>query len=135
MTDLGRSSFELEQVGPLRPARRRFASVAAAVILGHVVLALVAPLLPLQSVTKQNSDAVLSGISSAHWLGTDNLGRDVFARTLWGGRPSIGLALASVVLAALLGFLIGMVSAVAGGWIDEVLMRLNDVLLALPSLQ
>jgi peptide/nickel transport system permease protein len=134
MTDLGRSSFELEQVGPLRPARRRFASVAAAVILGHVVLALVAPLLPLQSVTKQNSDAVLSGISSAHWLGTDNLGRDVFARTLWGGRPSIGLALASVVLAALLGFLIGMVSAVAGGWIDEVLMRLNDVLLALPSL-
>ena len=58
-----------------------------------MALALVAPLLPLQSVTKQNSDAVLSGISSAHWLGTDNLGRDVLARTLWGGRPSIGLAL------------------------------------------
>lgn len=104
------------------------------VVVAHAVLAAVVPLLPLQSVSAQESGAVLSGMSGAHWLGTDHLGRDLLARTLWGGRPSIGIALAAVVCAALLGFLVGTVAALAGGWVDDVLTRVNDVLLALPSL-
>lgn len=108
--------------------------VGAWVVGGHAVLAIVVPLLPLASVSEQQPGEVLSGVSSAHWLGTDHLGRDLLARTLWGGRPSIGIALASVVAAALLGCVIGTAAALASGWVDEVLMRINDVLLALPSL-
>lgn len=104
------------------------------VVVAHAVLAAVVPLLPLQSVSAQESGAVLSGMSGAHWLGTDHLGRDLLARTLWGGRPSIGIALAAVACAALLGFVVGTVAALAGGWVDDVLTRVNDVLLALPSL-
>lgn len=104
------------------------------VVCAHALLAAVVPLLPLASTSAQQAGAVLQGISGEHWLGTDHLGRDLLARTLWGGRPSIGIALASVLLAALLGFALGTVAALAGGWVDEVLTRINDVLLALPSL-
>lgn len=114
--------------------QRRWASVGAAVVVGHLLLAVVVPLLPLQSVTAQDATAILQGASSRHWLGTDDLGRDVLARTLWGGRPSIAIAAAAAVLAALLGGVIGAVAALARGWVDDVLMRVNDVLLALPSL-
>lgn len=100
----------------------------------HVLLAFAVPLLGLQSTSAQEAGAVLEGVSSRHWLGTDHLGRDLLARTLWGGRPSIGVALAAVMGAAVLGVLIGMVAALAGGWVDDVLTRANDVLLALPSL-
>ncbi|MEI8238909.1 MAG: ABC transporter permease [Actinomycetota bacterium] len=131
MTDLSRSTFEPELNSP---GRRAWISVPAVMVAAHVVLAFVAPWLPLQPVAQQNGDAILQGPTAAHWLGTDGLGRDVLARTLWGGRPSIGLALASVVVAALLGFLIGTAAALAGGWVDELVMRINDVLLALPSL-
>ena len=103
-------------------------------VAGHILLALFVPLLPLQSPTAQDAAAVLQGASGAHWLGTDDLGRDVLSRTLWGGRPSIGIAFGAVLLAGLLGVLIGAAAALAGGWLDDVLMRVNDVLLALPSL-
>lgn len=116
------------------PRRRRWLSVGAVVVAGHILLALFVPLLPLQSPTAQDATAVLQGVSSAHWLGTDDLGRDVLSRTLWGGRPSIGIAFVAVLLAGLLGVLIGAAAALAGGWLDDVLMRVNDVLLALPSL-
>ena len=135
MTDLGRVTGDDEVLHTsTRRRRHRWASLGGAIVAAHVVLAFVAPYLPLQDVSEQHSDAVLQGASSAHWFGTDNLGRDVFARTLWGGRPSIGLAAASVVLAALLGFLIGTFAAIAGGGVDKVMMRVNDVLLAVPSL-
>ncbi len=135
MTDLGRAAPDADLVQAVTTGRRRrWVSIGGCIVLAHVALALVAPLLPLQDTSEQHAGAVLQGASSAHWLGTDNLGRDVFARTLWGGRPSIGLALASVVLAALLGFVIGTFAALAGGWVDSVVMRVNDVLLALPSL-
>jgi len=114
----------------MNPVRR----LGVWVVCGHALLAAAVPLLPLQSVSAQQPGAVLSGVSGTHWLGTDHLGRDLLARTLWGGRPSIGIALAAVVFAALLGFVIGTVAALAGGWVDEVLTRVNDVLLALPSL-
>jgi peptide/nickel transport system permease protein len=135
MTDLGRAAPDDDLLRAVSTGgRRRWVSLGAFIVLAHVLLALIAPLLPLQDISEQHADAVLQGASSSHWLGTDNLGRDVFARTLWGGRPSIGLALASVVLAALLGFVIGTFAALAGGWVDSAVMRINDVLLALPSL-
>ena len=104
------------------------------VVVGHALLAVVVPWLPLASVSEQEPGQVLKGVSSGHLLGTDHLGRDLLARTLWGGRPSIGTALAAVLAAVLLGFVIGMAAAMASGLIGDLLMRVNDVLLALPSL-
>lgn len=69
-----------------------------------------------------------------YWLGTDTLGRDVLARLLWGGRVSLLLALAALVLTTLLGTLWGIIAGWAGGIVDAVLMRLADAVLAIPML-
>jgi len=72
--------------------------------------------------------------STLHWLGTDELGRDMWARIVYGGRVSLSIAGASVALAGVLGVLVGAISGFAGGKVDMVLMRLTDVVMCLPSL-
>jgi peptide/nickel transport system permease protein len=74
------------------------------------------------------------GGTSTHLLGTDNLGRDIWARVLYGGRISLILAAASVILAAACGVLLGLMSGYAGGGIDDLIMRFADVQLAFPVL-
>ncbi|MGW4234052.1 ABC transporter permease [Streptomyces sp. NPDC004980] len=78
--------------------------------------------------------AALQGPSSAHWLGTDQLGRDLFTRILYGARPSLLLGFGSTVIAVAGGAVIGLAAALGGRATDQVLMRLADVLLALPAL-
>jgi peptide/nickel transport system permease protein len=118
----------------IRTRRRITMSVGSVIVGGHLLLALGASVLPLQSVVAQDSNAVLQGASGAHWFGTDSLGRDVLSRTLHGGQPSIGVALVAVLLAAALGFGLGTLAALVGGWLDDAIMRVVDVLLAMPSL-
>lgn len=67
-----------------------------------------------------------------HWLGTDNFGRDGLARILAGYRTSLGVSFGAVIISTVLGSLIGLMAAYAGGWLDRLLMRLMDVLLAFP---
>ncbi len=76
----------------------------------------------------------LSGPSGAHWFGTDQLGRDMFARVLYGARPSLLVGLGSTVFALLGGTAVGLAAALGGRVGDEALMRLVDVLLSLPPL-
>ncbi len=76
----------------------------------------------------------LSPPSRSHWFGTDELGRDIYTRTLYGARVTLGIvALVSVIIAPI-GLLIGVVAGYMGGWVDVVLMRLTDVFLAFPQL-
>lgn len=79
-------------------------------------------------------EAILAAPSLAHPAGTDHLGRDVLSRTLLGGRSTLSLAAAATILGVSLGALIGMVAGYKRGLIDEVLMRLGDAVMALPSL-
>src|SRR5262245_44382537 len=72
------------------------------------------------------------GGTPAHIMGTDNLGRDIWVRVLYGGRISLALAAAAVVLAACAGVLLGLISGYAGGRIDDLIMRVADVQLAFP---
>ncbi|HRA32790.1 MAG TPA: ABC transporter permease [Thermomicrobiales bacterium] len=72
--------------------------------------------------------------SAAHWLGTDELGRDILSRVLTGTRISLGIATMILSIAITAGVLIGAVAGYVGGWVDEVLMRITDIFLAFPAL-
>ncbi|ULH16462.1 ABC transporter permease [Deinococcus sp. KNUC1210] len=121
-----------------RSAVRRLLRNPGALV-GLVILALLllgALLLPplLSSPIAQNLDIRLSAPSSAHLLGTDQLGRDVLARTMNGARLSLGLGVSVMLASLFLGAVIGLLAGLLGGWWDEALMRLTDIFLAFPSL-
>ncbi|WP_217649499.1 ABC transporter permease [Natronohydrobacter thiooxidans] len=71
---------------------------------------------------------------SAHWLGTDRLGRDMLSRLIYGARNTVGIAFATTALAFIVGSLLGIWAALRGGWLDQVLSRFVDALMAIPSL-
>lgn len=76
----------------------------------------------------------LQGPSTSHWLGTDDLGRDVLARLLFGARTALIVAIGVVVIAVVVGVLVGAIAGYFGRWVDEVLMRITDTFLAFPPL-
>jgi len=76
----------------------------------------------------------LTGPSSEHWLGTDALGRDVYTRIMYGGRVSLWIGLISVALSMLIGIPLGLISGYSGGAIDNVIMRIMDLILAFPGI-
>ncbi len=106
-------------------------AVISVLVVGAVLIApFVAPYNP----NAINYRVMLHGPSMAHLLGTDDLGRDVFTRVLYGGRLSLAVSLASVALAVAGGMPLGLLAGYRGGATDEILMRLIDSLMALPSL-
>jgi len=109
-----------------------FASAAFLVVLlaATVLARWVAPYDPLE----QDLASALDGPSAVHWFGADELGRDIFSRVIYGGRTSLLTAAGAVTMAACVGVPIGLVAGFFGGWRDAVLMRLVDVLLALPGI-
>jgi peptide/nickel transport system permease protein len=109
--------------------------VAAGALLLVIVLVAVAPgLFTDGSPTATDPVAALRGPSSAHWLGTDQLGRDLLTRILYGARPSLLLGFGSTVISVVVGTALGLASALGGRVADHLLMRLADILLALPAL-
>ncbi|WP_048648858.1 ABC transporter permease [Nitratireductor soli] len=112
----------------------RVASAAALFFLLTLVsAALLVDVLPIDPFAQRLVDA-LKGPSATNWFGTDELGRDIFARVVYGARTSLSTAGAAVIIAAALGIPIGLVAGFFGGWRDTVLMRFIDVLLALPAI-
>ncbi len=99
-----------------------------------IAASLAAPLIAPQDPTAQDLAGRLAPPSAAHWLGTDELGRDLFSRVLYGGRITLGMVVAVVLLVAPLGLAVGSVAGYLGGIADRVLMRLTDVFLAFPRL-
>ena len=98
-----------------------------------VLLALSAPLLPLPDPNLTEPAARLQApLSSGHLLGTDELGRDILSRLLWGARVSIAVGLVATAIAALIGTLIGLLAGFSGGRLDNILMRGIDMLMAFP---
>ena len=113
--------------------RARLALPGAAVVCAFAVAALLAPWLAPDDPTRANLANVLARPSTAHLLGTDELGRDVFSRIVHGARLSMLEGLFAVALAAMLGVPLGLVAGYAGGAVDTVIMRFVDVLLAFPG--
>ena len=99
-----------------------------------IVLSLAAPMLTMQDPGAQDLAHRLARPSPQHWLGTDELGRDIYARVLYGGRVTLGMVVAVVILVAPLGLAVGCIAGYAGGLWDRLLMRITDVFLAFPRL-
>ena len=116
----------------LRLRKNRMAVGGAIFVLVLAVASFVAPLLPGLSYSAQNLELGAAKPSLAHWLGTDDLGRDLLARMLYGGRISLSVGLAATLVSVVIGVLYGTVSGYLGGRIDMLAMRLVDILYALP---
>ena len=117
-----------------RFARRRMALMGAAFLALLIAGALAAPLVSPHDPLRQDLARMLAGPSPAHLLGTDDLGRDVLTRLLYGARLSLGAACLAVAIATLAGVPIGLVAGYLGGRIDDALMRVIDALQAFPAL-
>lgn len=109
------------------------ARVGLAVILVYAVLALFAPLVAPYGEREIVAEEYAAP-STAHPLGTDNLGRDMLSRLIWGGRNSIGIALATTVAAFVIGSALGLLAGTLGGLPDRLLVTAVDVVMAIPSL-
>ena len=99
-----------------------------------IVIAFVVPLLSPYETDEIRAGDALSAPSSEHWLGADNLGRDILVRVADGYRISLSVAVGSVALALLVGLPLGLIAGYAGGWIDNLVMRPLDVLMAFPAI-
>lgn len=117
-----------------RLARHAGARVGGVLLLAVTIGALAAPLLARHDPLHIAPARRLQGPSPAHPLGTDMYGRDTFSRVLHGGRISLSVGALSVGLALAVGGTIGVTSAFLGGWVDTLVMRLSDVLLAFPAI-
>ena len=105
------------------------------VILGFfLLLAIFGPLVAPYPPEMQSLDHLLETPSSAHWFGTDENGCDLLSQLLWGARLACGLSLLVVSLCLVVGTALGVMGGYLGGWVDEVLMRVVDVLLAFPGM-
>ena len=108
--------------------------VGAAVVLGVVVVAALAPVLAPYPPDEVNFASRLLPPGPQHWFGTDELGRDILSRVIWGSRASVGAGFLIVAVAVSVGLVVGSISGYFGGRLDTVIMRLMDIVLGFPSL-
>jgi peptide/nickel transport system permease protein len=115
-------------------SRNPLAMLGAIIVLLLIIAALFAPLIATHSPTGQNLSDRLLPPGGEHWLGTDELGRDIFSRIVYGSQITLSIVLLVAAIAAPIGLLIGAISGYVGGWVDRVLMGLTDIFLSLPKL-
>ena len=114
--------------------RKNKVAMVSVVLLAILIIAvLLAPLSPYDPY-KLDASQKLQGISSSHWFGTDEYGRDYFTRTLYGGRVSLLVGFMSMIMTVVIGTSLGVFSGYVGGKVDMFLMSFTDIFLALPSM-
>jgi len=114
--------------------RSRVAMIGLAIVLFWIFVAIFAPLLTSYTPFEQDSTAFNGPPSPRHWLGTDNLGRDIWARMAYGGRIILVLAPAAVLCSLAIGVTLGLTAGYFGGWVDEIVMRILDAMMAFPTI-
>jgi len=125
--------------GPWRDAWKAFrknktAMAGLCIIVFFVLIALLAPLIAPYDFKEQELVNRLKAPSSAHWFGTDDLGRDLFTRVIYGARISLWVGFFSVIGSIIVGTLLGVLAGFYGKWIDMLISRMFDILLAFPSI-
>ncbi len=112
----------------------RLASASLLFLAGVSTLAVCAPYVTQFMYDEQNIPEKLEGPSARHWFGTDNLGRDLYSRIIYGARMSLAVGVSTALIALLLGTFTGAIAGYRGGWVDHILMRLVDAFYIFPSL-
>ncbi|MFB3162920.1 ABC transporter permease [Neobacillus sp. 179-J 1A1 HS] len=110
------------------------AMVGAIIILFYIFVALFAPLLAPYDPYEINLENKLIPPSTDHWMGTDDKGRDILSRILYGSRLSMGIGITAVIFGAFFGITFGLIAGYYGKWIDSTIMRIMDILLAFPGI-
>ena len=113
---------------------RKGATVALVVVLLFMVLAIFAPWIAPDDPLAASWGAIRKAPSAAHWFGTDEIGRDVLSRVIWGTRASLLAGVVSVAISLLVGVPVGLLAGYAGGWTDMLISRVTDAMLACPFL-
>jgi peptide/nickel transport system permease protein len=135
----------VEDIGKLQPGLRRrplrlswrrhgLGLLGATMVLGLVLLAILGPRLAPYDPYALDLVDKLQAPSSTHWFGTDEIGRDLFSRVLYGAPISLQAAVIVVTIASVVGVALGTVAGFYGGWVDDVIMRIADVFMAFPGL-
>jgi glutathione transport system permease protein len=117
-----------------RLRKNYFAMAGAAILLAIIIAAVAAPVLAPGDPIAQDYDHLMEGPSLAHPFGTDNFGRDILSRVIYGAQISLRLGLLGTIVGVAVGALIGMIAGFYGGWVDSLSMRLLDIQLAFPGL-
>ena len=135
----------IEQTAPIAKPRQksrawrkmranRGSMVGMVIIAFFAILAILAPILPIPDPIATSWGAIRKAPSAAHWLGTDDLGRDILSRMIWGAHASLMAGVVSVAIAVAIGVPFGLLSGYFGGWVDQVIQRVTEALLAMPFL-
>lgn len=117
-----------------RLKKRRTAMVALVLLVILAALAIFAPLIATHDPTQQSWRAVRQAPSLTHWFGSDEVGRDIFSRVVYGTRASLSAGVISVAIAILAGVPLGLLAGYVGGWTDSLISRVTDAMLACPFL-
>lgn len=116
-----------------RLRRNKLAMAGLVILIILIIFAIVPGIFCKYSPSYQNSDCILQAPSADHWFGTDNMGRDIFARVIYGTRVSLVLGILCVLAGIISGGIIGAIVAVYGGKVDSIIMRVMDVFQSIPS--
>jgi peptide/nickel transport system permease protein len=127
----GESLFRMA-ISQLR--RNKGAMVGGTVVLLFIITAAFAPLIAPYDPLESNLDEALQSHSYKHWLGTDEQGRDILSRIIYGGRMSLAIGVIAVAISSVFGIFLGLVSGFFGGKVDNVIMRFMDILMAFPGM-
>ncbi|MGY4797432.1 nickel transporter permease [Lysinibacillus sp. FSL K6-0057] len=126
-------------VGPWLEGWRSFKKskvslVGAGIVIFFILLAVIGPYIAPQGINEQNLTKRLLAPSADHWFGTDDFGRDIFSRIIHGARISLWVGFFSVILSVIIGSLLGIIAGYYGKWIDTIISRIFDIMLAFPSM-
>jgi len=130
---MSRSQGTLRELVWRRYRGNRFAVAGALVVLAMFLLAILAPVITPYGPNSLDAYHVLLPPSPAHWFGTDEVGRDVFTRMVYGARISLTVGFVAIGIATLIGTVVGLVSGYYGGWVDSLLMRFVDIMFCFPT--
>lgn len=114
--------------------KQKMAFIAFFFVVFLIILAIIGPWIAPYDIAEPDYENVLSGPSAKHWAGTDAYGRDIFSRIIAGTQISLVVGLSSVLLGAIGGTFLGLIAGYYGKWIDRIIMRMCDVLLAFPGI-
>jgi peptide/nickel transport system permease protein len=133
------ATVALAPVSPFRLGLRRFRHhhtglVGLALVASFLIVAIGAPVVSPYSPIATDWDAIRLAPSLAHLMGTDEIGRDELARVIWGSQASLAAGVVSVLIAAAIGVPAGLIAGFGGGWVDSILSRIVDAMLAIPFL-